>query len=454
MKNKLFTIAAALTVSATAIVSVAGAQTLPRTWSLRECIDYAVENNISIQQSALQVEDAALNLNTTQNSRLPSLNAGVNQNFSFGRMASEVDNSYVNTQASNTSGSVSLNVDVFNGFRINNQAKMDRATLGAATASLQRAKENLELNITGLYLDVLFKKEILAVYREQTSLTREQVANTRLMVEQGKVAMSQLYDIEAQLANDEVNEITAGNDLALALLSLEQALNLEHVEGGFDIVVPTAEELAVAGNEPLVSPESIYDTALGIKPEVRQAELRLESSQHQVRVAQSGYYPSLSLGGSVSDGYYHQFGQDYEQQSFSDQIRNKHSESVGLNLSIPLFNRNRTRNSVRSARLGVTNSTLELANVRLALYKEIQQAHQKAVSARERFTATTKALTAAEESFRAMEIRYNSGKATVFEYDQANTRLVSARSEQAQARYDFLFSARILDFYRGVRIDL
>lgn len=431
-----------------AAVSAASAQDK---WSLRECIDYAVEHNIEIQQTALQVENAELDLNTTQNSRLPSLNAGINQNFSFGRTASEIDNNYVNTQASNSSVSVSANMDLFQGFRINNQAKMNKLDLKAAIAGLERAKENLELNITGLYLDVLFKKEILEVYKKQVALSGAQVENTRTMVEEGKVALSQLYDIEAQLAQDEVSEVTAASDLVLSLLNLEQALNLEHSEG-FDIVVPTTEELLAT--TPLLSPDTIYETALGIKPVVREAELRLESSRRQVKVAQSGYYPQLSLGGSFGDGYYYMFGQDFEQESFSDQIRNKHSESVGLNLSIPIFNQNRTRNSVRAARLGVTNSTLELSNVRLALYKEIHQAYQGAVAAQSRYTATSKALVAAEESFRAMEIRYNNGKATVTEYDEAGTRLVSSQSEQAQAKYDHLFSSKILDFYRGERIDL
>ncbi len=146
--------------------------------------------------------------------------------------------------------------------------------------------------------------------------------------------------------------------------------------------------------------------------------------------------------------------QNFAQQSLSEQIRNRHSESVGLNLSIPIFNRNATRNNVRTARLGVLNQTLALEGVKQNLYKEIQQAWQGAVAAGARYEATTKALASAEEAFRAMELRYANGKATAYEYSEANTRLVSSRSDRTQAKYDYLFRTKILDFYTGLQIEI
>ncbi len=421
-------------------------------WTLRQCVDYAVENNIAIQQTALNVESAEIDLNTSKNSRLPSLSAGVGQNFSFGRMASEIDNSYVNTQASNTSLSVSTSIPVFQGMRINNQIKQNKLNLKAATENLNKAKENLELEITGLYLEVLFKKEILGVYREQAALSREQVVKTEEMVESGKAARSQLYDIISQQASDEVNEINAQNDLSLALLNLSQALNLER-SSGFDIVEPDMENAIADNMSSLRSPDVIYQTAIGVKPHVREAEYRLQGSEYQVKLAKSAYWPSISLGASFSDGYYYMFGSD-RNVSLGEQIRNKHGESVGLNMSIPIFNRNQTRNGVRTARLNAANYSLQLDNVKVSLYKEIQQAYQRAVAAQARYDATGKALDAAEESFRAMQLRYDSGKATVYEYNETQTKLLSSQSSRLQAKYDFLFRAKILDFYMGMRIDI
>lgn len=420
-------------------------------WTLRQCIDYAVENNIQIRQQALQVESAGIDLNTSRNSRLPNLNAGLSQNFSFGRMASDIDNSYVNTQASSTSASLSANVPVFSGFRINHEVKQNELDLKAATEGLNKARENLELNVAGLFLDVLFKKEILHVYSEQLELTRKQVAITEEMVVSGKVAESQLFEIRAQLGQNEVNRITAQNDLSLSLLNLSQALNLDW-SPDFDISAPDMDNVVADNVSSLQSPDYVYQMALDVKPHVKEAEYRLESSKRQVRVANSYRWPSVSLGAQFGDSYYYMFGQS--NRSLADQLRNKHSESIGLNLSIPIFNRLQTRNSIRQARLNTMNYALQLESVKLELYKEIQQAFQGAVAAQAKFSATEQSMAAAEEAFRAMELRYEYGKATVYEYNESQTKLVSGRSDRVQAKYDFLFRTKILDFYRGIPIEI
>jgi outer membrane protein len=437
-------------------LALAASASAQEKWTLWQCIDYAVENNIEIRQTELQVENAEIGLNTAQNSRLPNLSAGAGQNFSFGRNSVDVGGDtpeYRNTQASNSSFSLSAGLPLFQGFRIQNQIKAGQIDLQAAAEGLERAKQNLELNIAAYYLDVLFKKEVLAVYREQTALTREQVANTSAMVEEGKVARAQLYDIEAQLAQNEVNEVTAGTDLSLSLLNLSQALNLGH-SPEFDIADVDANSLSPDAFAGLRSPDDIYAMAVGARPVVREAELRLRSSELDVKIAQSARVPSLSMSASASAGYMYMFGQDFDQASFAEQIRNRSSQGVGVSLSIPIFNRFSTRNNIRMARLSVMNQTLALEGVKLALYKEIQQAWQGAVAAKGRYEATSKALTAAEEAARAMTLRYTSGKATVYEYSQANTNLLSSRSDQVQAKYDYLFSTKILDFYTGQQINL
>lgn len=432
-----------------AFFAASSAAAQDKQWTFGECIDYAVENNIDIRQTELDVKSAELNLNTTQLSRLPTLNAGMGQTFSFGRAVSEDDNNYIDTQASNTSLNISTGVTVFEGFRINRQVQADKLDLKAAIAGLERAKESLELNVASLYLEVLFKKEVMEVFRKQAELTRQQVENTRAMVDQGKVAHSQLLDIEAESAQNEVNRVGAENELALSLLNLSQALNLPQTEG-FDVatVDPTVDYA------PLRNPDEIYQTALDVKPQVRQAQLNLQSAERGVQIARAGYWPSLSLGASASDGYFYMFGQDFAQEDLATQLRNKHGENVGLNLSIPIFNGNSVRNRVRGAKLQAQNLALELDAVKLSLYKEIQQAWQSSVSAYANRESTTKALAASQEAFRAMELRYASGKATAFEFAQASTNLAEAQSNAAQARFDYLFSVKIVDFYLGQRIEL
>lgn len=435
------------------VASAAGAQ---QKWTLRQCIDYAIENNVEIRRTALDVERAEVELNTARNSRLPNLSAGAGQTFSFGRSSVDTGGEnpeYMNTQTSNSSFSVSAGMPLFQGFRINNQIKAGRIDFEAAVEGLERTKQDIELNVAGYYLDVLFKKEILAVNREQTALSRKQVENTSMMVEEGKVARSQLYEMQAQLAQNEMGEVNAANDLVISLLDLAQALNLERTSG-FDIADIDISGLTPGALTGLRSPDAIYETAVESRPVVRQAQLNLQSSEYGVKIAKGAYLPSLNLSANAGAGYMYMFGQNFTQANFADQIRNRHSESVGLNLSIPIFNRNATRNNVRTARIGVMNQTLVLEGVKQALYKQIEQAWQRAVAAGARYDAATKALTASEEAFRAMELRYNGGKATVYEYSDASTKLVSSRSEQTQAKYDYLFATKVLDFYNGIEIEL
>lgn len=436
------------TLAASLAVWAAGAQ---QKWTLRQCIDHAVENNIEIRQTALAVEGAEIELNTARNSRLPDLSAGAGQRFGFGRALSSEQNRYVDLRSSSTSLSLSASLPVFGGFRINNQVKAGRLNLAAAAANLEKVKQSVELNVAGYYLDVLFKKEILAVNRHQSALTRRQVENTVRMVEEGRVATSQLYDIKAQLAQNELDEVNASSDLALSLLNLSQALNLDF-SPEFDVVDVSPEGLTDGLVSDLRSPDAIYGEALGVKPSVREAELRLEGSRYGVKIAQSARWPQISLGVDVGNAYEHRFGQTNA--NFATQLRNNRTESVGLNVSIPIFNRYATRNSVRAAKLEVENQSLALEGARLSLYKEVHQAWQRTLAARARYQATTTALDAAEESFRAMELRYENGKATAYEYSEAGTKLISSRSEQAQAKYDLAFCTRILDFYAGRQIDI
>lgn len=423
-------------------------------WTLRQCIDYAVENNIEIKQQAIQVEGAKVDLNTSKMSRLPDLNANVGSQFNFGTTTSPSTNITESANSFNTSIGLSSSLPVFTGFRIPNEIKSRELDLLAATANLSKAKENLELQITSLYLEVLFKKELIKVYEEQLDLTNKQLEKTRALVEAGKVPRAQEYDMIAQQAKDELNVITARNDMDISLLNLSQALNLEEYEN-FDVVVPSFDDDQIEKNKASIIPvREIYNIALGIKPHVKAQEYLLESSKKKLKIAQSGYYPTLNLNGGYSTAYSHMYRSDIINTKFGTQLRSNSREYVGLSLNIPLFNRFQTRNNVRSAKLNIENEQLMLDNVKLALYKEIQQAYQSATASRAKYTSTEKALAAAEEAYSYAEQRYELGKSSVFEFNEAQTKLSTSKSEQIQAKYDFMFRAKILDFYRGVEIDI
>lgn len=426
-------------------------------WDLRQCIDYAIEHNIEIMQQDLRVKGAEVDVNTSKNQRLPNLTGAAGQSFNFGRSPNASTGVFEAKTASLTSFSLATNVPIFTGFQIQNQIKADELSLLAAMAGLNKAKENMELQITSYFLEVLFKKEILRVYKEQAALTQKQVERTAILVETGKVAQSQLYDIKAQLAKDELNVTTSDNDLQLSLLNLSQALNLQSIQG-FDIEAPKLTETLMVEDvlAGIVKPDVVYDKAVHTRPHVKEAELNVESSVKALKVAQSGYWPTLSFGASYDNSFSHVYGADGEfpNAAIAHQLRDNYRISLGLNLSIPIFDRFQTRNKVRQARLNIENQELILENVKLALFKEIQQAYQNATASQAKFISTERAYEAATESFKYAEERYQIGKTSVFEYIEAQTNLISSKSQQIQAKYDFVFRSKILDFYQGREITM
>lgn len=431
-------------------------------WSLRECIEYAQENNIEIRQQALEVENSKIELSTSKNSRLPDLNASAGYNFNIGK--SELTDKttteslgqriYTDNNYSNSNFNLVSSTPLFTGFRVSNEIKVNELNLKAAVETLNKAKDNISLQIASLYLEALFNKELLKVYEEQVVLTASQVDKTDILVKSGKSPMSQLYDIKAQLANDEVNVTNAKNSLELSLLNLAQALNLTEYES-FDVVEPVIDDNVFEQTMPsIMKPSDLYQTAIAIKPHVKEAEYKLESSERQLKVAKSGYWPKLNLELGYSNGYMRSYKKGVENEGFSSQLRNRGSEYIGLSLSIPIFDRFQTRNQVRKARLGILNSELALDNVKLNLYKEIQQAYQSATSAQSKYQSAEKACIAAEESFKYAKDRYDIGKISVYEYSEAQLKVLKSKSEQLQAKYDFVFRAKILDFYAGKEINI
>lgn len=428
-------------------------------WTLRECIDYAIENNIELRQQALSVKNSEIDLSTSKNSRLPNLNASLGQSFSFGQSLDYSSGTYQSRNAAGTDFSIGTSIPLFTGFRIPNQIKTDELNLQAATEGLNKAKENLELQVVSLYLEVLFKKEILKAYQEQADLSKLQVERTEVLVESGKVAASQLYDIKAQQAKDDLNVTIAANDLTMASLNLSQSLNFPDANS-FDIQEPKSYDVVSENLSSIIPPDQVYKLSLGIKPHVKEAEFKLESTKKALKVAQSGYWPKVDLNISYSTGYTHVYGEEYADEAaedrakFSSQLKNNERKYIGFSLNIPIFNRFQTRNQVRAARLNIENQNLVLDNVKIALYKDIQQAYQSAVGAHATYISTGKAESAAEISLKYAQERYDIGKSTAFEFSEAKTKLLASRSERIRAKYDFIFRTKILDFFQGKPIDI
>ncbi len=416
-----------------------------KAWSLRECIEYAIDNNIRIRQQAVYAEQDRNDMNTAKYARLPNLSAGASQNFNWGRAASPVDNTYTNTNSSNSDFSLSTNVPLFTGLQLPNQYALSKLNLAASLEDLRKAKEDLTVNVTSYFLQVLYNRELYRISLEQLALTRQQYDRAVEMNAVGKLAVSEVADARARMAQDEYSVVQAKNNYELALLDLSQLLELPSPEG-FEVEEPDDSYL-FAG---LAMPEVVFNDAVMIRPEIRAAQYRLEGAAKSIKVAQSSFYPQLSFRAGLGTGYYNVSGNDVR--SFSNQLSDNLNKYLGFTLSIPIFNRFSVRNNVRNARLQQTYLGLQLDNTRKELYKEIQQAYYNALAAESKFTTSGIAVEANQTSFELTREKFENGKATSLEYNESKYNLMRSLSEQAQARYEYLFQSKILEFYRGVEI--
>ena len=417
------------------------AQDAVKQWSLEECIQYAIEHNIDLKQKEQEQESRKVDLHTSKYSWLPALNGSLGQSFQFGRSTSK-SGVIVDQNAANSTLGINLDMPLFDGLKIPNDIAARKLDLKASIENLNKAREDLSINIASYYLQVLYNKELLKIAQLQVELDKEQVNKTEAMVNAGKVPLSQLYDIKAQLAKDEVTLTESQNNVNLALLDLAQSLELERSDRSFDIQTPVIEDAVADNMSSILPPENIYDHAVTFKPQIKEQQYLLESQKKMLRVAQAGYYPKLNFGASYSNGYYHSTsgGEFADTRSFSEQFKQNGQKIVGFSLSIPLFNRFQVRNSVRTARINIINRELLMENTKKTLYKEIQQAYYNATASQEKYTASDKSVTASKEAFNYAQERYNAGKSTVFEFkpvtpeeiEKALTRGVKILEAQAQ----------------------
>lgn len=417
-------------------------------WNLKQCIEYAIEHNLTIKQQEAAKDESAVDLNTAKWSRLPDLNGSASHSFNFGRSL-QMDNTYQQLNTQNTGLNLSTSIPLFTGMQIPNQIALSKLNLKAAVEDLNKAKEDISIQVTSAYLQVLFNEELAKVAHEQVALSEEMLKQKTAFFKVGKASEAELYEAKSRAAQDQLSAVQADNEYRLALLDLSQLLELPTPEG-FGIVSPSIDE--DKDFSILTSPADIYSEALLIKPSIKAAQYRVEGAQKSIRIAQSGYYPQLSLGAGIATSYYNVSGR--ENGNFGSQLRDNFSQYIGLSLNIPIFNRFSTRNQVRKARIQQTTLNWQLEDAKKALYKEIQQAYYNAVNAESKFESSRTADEAAKASFNLMKEKYANGKATSTEFNEARTNWLKAVSDRIQAKYDYLFRTKILDFYKGVPLTL
>jgi outer membrane protein len=281
----------------------------------------------------------------------------------------------------------------------------------------------------------------------QISIDSAQVARLQALLNIGKASEAELAQQKATLAQSQLTATQANNNLQLALLSMTQLLELESPEG-FSVVRP---EIGSVGGHVIATPEDIYADALATKPEIQAQQLRLRATENSIKIAQAGYYPTLSFSAGLGSNYYKTSG--FKAYGFADQMKNNFSQYLGFNLNIPIFNRFQTRNSVRSAKLDRQNQTLQLDNTKKALFKEIQQVYYNAVAANQKLMSSQQACESSETAFRLTQAKYEQGKATITEFNEAKNNYLKAESDLTQTRYEFLYQQALIRFYQGKEIE-
>lgn len=452
------------------------------TWTLEQCIEYAKENNITVQQSRLNVERNQLLLKQSQFARLPNLNANAGLFLNFGRSIDPTTNEFTTQNVETSTFGMSSNVTLFQGFQLQNAVKQNEQELSASRYAQQATEMDVALMVTQAYLNALLAKETLQAAREQLSIVQAQEETTRKMVDAGSLPEGDLLQVQSQVAQQEFQLVSNENDLELALLNLQLTMLLEPTPA-FDIASPSSDpdgfDLASYG-----SPTAVYNHTLEMHPTIQDAELQQASAETGIAIAKGNMMPSLSVSGSLGSNQssarslfdqqvagfdtigtvvntgsqvianfpsYSLIEQPYP---YFQQLGDNFNQSLGVNLSIPIFNRWQIRTAVEQAKVNKQAADLQLEQRKVQLRNDVYSAYTSAEAAGKQYEAAENNLVATEKAFEYTQKRAEQGMATPFDFRIAQNNLNIAETNTLRAKYQYLLSLKVLDFYLGNAITL
>lgn len=420
------------------LISLAGSETVSaEAWSLDKCISYAIENNINVKRQALWIKEGELQENEAKDRFLPTLDASASQSFNFGRGLTS-ENTYADRNTSNSSWSVGLNLPLFQGTAEYKRVKIAGMSFRQYVLETEAAKDNVALNVISQYLQVLYCKEVEQSARSQAELSAFEVERQKALIDAGKVAEATLYDLEAVAAQDRLQVVTSANETQTAIVNLANLLQLKDIKD-FDIIPLEEADPVVPG------PDVVYSSAMGINNSILGARQAVNVANENISLAKTGYIPTLSFNAGLGSSFYKVSG--FPNENFSTQMKNNYSTYLGFSLRIPIFDAFGTRNSVRRAKVDKTSAQLSLEQQESDLYKDIQLAYYQAKGARERYLTSGETLEKTRLSFESTRERFNLGRATQADYEQAKNNLFKTEVTRIQAHYEYLIRHRILMFY-------
>ena len=466
------------------LASISQAVAQDTVYSLQECVNIALENNLSIQRSKLDKQTSEIGLVQSRMNRYPDLNLNTSYGSNWGRSIDPTTNQFISQKINSAGLGGQSSVTLFSGFQISKALEQSKVNLEAANSDLENVKNNVSLSVITLYLNVIFNKELVGNANFQLSSTTEQLDRTKSLVDAGALPITNLLDLQAQQASNEVNLINAENNYNFALLQLKQAL-LIPAGDTFEIEVPNIQ----IENESFINPdaEQVYNTAVITQPQIKSADLRVKESELGYEISKGGYMPSLSLNGSFRTNY--SGAADRQRQIFSgqsiivptqigylesdpaeivfrdlevpvvvdtdldftlpEQFDENLSKSLSLSLNIPIFNNWRTRSDVQRSLLNRKRSEINAQEIRNQLRQTIETSTNDLTAASKSYAASGKQVKALEESFRIIENQYNLGAVNFVDFQVSANNLYIAKSDLLRAKYDYIFKRKVLDFYLG-----
>ncbi|MBP8959338.1 MAG: TolC family protein [Bacteroidales bacterium] len=433
-----------------------------KVWSLEDCIKYALEENIQVKQQGLQTQVQKNSLDLAKLKLLPTINGNATHSYSFGRALDQTTYQYTEHEdVMSDNFYMGSSLTLFSGLQNYNSIKRNNYELFASHQDLQSIKDNITLSVALGYLQILLNRELVSATENQFLITKLQIEKTKKLVDAGSVAMGNLLQIEAQAALEELQLINLKNQLNISYLNLAQLLELQTPEG-FEIVIP---EISIDTN--YISTENVLDVfniACNNRAEIKSAEMKLKASEYDLKIARGGRSPRISMSTSFSTGYSDirkkllgvdpVTGPIYGKYSFADQINDNINYGISFSVNIPFLNGWQVNKNISNSKLAIENNNYVLEATKKQLYKNIQQAFADREAALKRYNAAIKTVIANEEAFRYSEQRFNVGLVTPVDYNAAKSQLLKAQSEMAQAKYEFVFKIKVLDFYKGIPITL
>lgn len=413
-------------------------------WTLKECVNQALEKNLTIQQNKLSLELAKKEVEIAKGNFLPNLNASSGGNLNFGSGFDYVTQNRVATSIFGGSLGLNAGYTVFNGFRNTNTFKQAQLGVASSLLDLQKIENDISLSVVNGYLNILFAKENLNAFEVQYNISKKQLEAVAARFQSGIIAKGDLLNTKSTVATNLQSVIAQENALNIALLNLAQLLQVP--SEGFDIAsilvgLPSSQLL-------YENSSSVYQKSLNRMPEITSAKLAIENAALNIKISESYFLPSViaSAGLTTNYGYNLKSGPDI---AFFNQLDDNLGYGVGFNLNIPIFNRFQTKNNVEKSKIAKEISETRLASEKVRLKQTIEQAFLDVKSALKTYQAATISLESQNEAFKNAQERYNYGSMTLFDFDLVRTRLVTAQATLIRSKYDYVFKTKVLQFYAG-----